>query len=176
MPAPSPPLKTISELVLWNDLQNCRCITPDVIRVIKMPSFQYFLYLREQRKSPGARSGEQAGFSNTVICLVAKISLTDSAVWAGVLSWCKFHELLAKSSGRFHLIFFTQPFQYFQIVNLADCLSSWNKLIMNNPSNIKKKVRNIVLTLNLDRLNFFGRGELAVFHCALCRFISGSYW
>ena len=51
MPMPSPPLKTILELVLWNGLQSCRCITPDDINVIKMPSFQYFLYLREQKKS-----------------------------------------------------------------------------------------------------------------------------
>ena len=50
MPAPSPPFKTILELLLWNDLQSCLCITPDVISVIKMPSFQYFLYLREQKK------------------------------------------------------------------------------------------------------------------------------
>ena len=28
--------------------------------------------------------------------------------------------------------------QYFQIVNLVDCLSSWYKFILNNPSNIKK--------------------------------------
>ena len=59
MSAPSPPFKTILEMVLWNGLQSCRCITPDVINVIKMPSFQYFLYLREQeKKSLGARSGE----------------------------------------------------------------------------------------------------------------------
>ena len=51
IPAPSPPFKTILELVLWNGLQSCSCITPDVINVIKMPSFQYFLYLREQKKS-----------------------------------------------------------------------------------------------------------------------------
>jgi hypothetical protein len=50
MSVPSPPFKTILELVLWNGLQICRCITPDVINVIKMPSFQYFLYLREQKK------------------------------------------------------------------------------------------------------------------------------
>jgi len=49
MPAPSPPFKTILELVLWNGLQNCCRINP-VINVIKMPSFQYFLYLREQKK------------------------------------------------------------------------------------------------------------------------------
>ena len=53
MQAPSPPFKIILELVLWNGLQSCRCITPDVINVIKMPSFQYFLYLREQKKVTG---------------------------------------------------------------------------------------------------------------------------
>ena len=53
MPAPSPPFKTILKLVLWNGLQSCRCITPDDINVIKMPSFQYFLYLQEQKKVIG---------------------------------------------------------------------------------------------------------------------------
>ena len=54
MPAPNPPFKTILELVLWNDLQSCRCITPYVINVIKIPSFQCFLYLREQKKVTGS--------------------------------------------------------------------------------------------------------------------------
>ena len=53
MPAPSPSFQTILELVLWNDLQSCRCITPDVINVIKIASFQYFLYLREQKRVNG---------------------------------------------------------------------------------------------------------------------------
>jgi len=53
MPAPSPPFKTILELVLWNGLQSCRRITPDVINVIKMTSFHYFLYPREQIKVTG---------------------------------------------------------------------------------------------------------------------------
>jgi len=53
MPVPSPPFKTVLELVLWNGLQSCHCITPDVISVIKMPSFQYFLYLWEQKKVTG---------------------------------------------------------------------------------------------------------------------------
>jgi len=53
MPAPSPPFKTILEMVLWNGLQSCRCITADVIHVIKMPAFQNFLYLREQKKVIG---------------------------------------------------------------------------------------------------------------------------
>jgi hypothetical protein len=54
MPAPSPPIKTILELVLWNGFQSYRCITPDVINVIKMPSFQYFLYLQDQKKVTGS--------------------------------------------------------------------------------------------------------------------------
>jgi len=53
MPAPSPPFKTILELVLCNCLQTCRCITPDVMNVIKMLSFQYVLYLRELKKVTG---------------------------------------------------------------------------------------------------------------------------
>jgi len=53
MPAPSPHFKTILELVLWDGLQSCCCITPEVINVIKMPSFHYFLYLREQKKVTG---------------------------------------------------------------------------------------------------------------------------
>jgi hypothetical protein len=51
MPAPSLPFKIILELVLRNDLHSCRRITPDVIIVIKMHSFKYFLYLREEEKS-----------------------------------------------------------------------------------------------------------------------------
>ena len=75
MSVPSPPFKTILEMILWNVLQSFHFITPDVINVIKMPSFQYFIYLREHKKSLVARSGEQAGCSNTVTCLVAKNSL-----------------------------------------------------------------------------------------------------
>jgi len=54
MPAPSTPFKTTLELVLWNGLQSCRCITPDIINAIKMPSFKNFLYLREKKKVTGA--------------------------------------------------------------------------------------------------------------------------
>jgi hypothetical protein len=42
--------KRILALVLWNGLQSCFYITPDIINVIKMPSFKYFLHLREQKK------------------------------------------------------------------------------------------------------------------------------
>jgi hypothetical protein len=65
-PVPGPPFKTVLELVLWNGLQNCRSVTADVI---KMPSFQYFLYVQERiqviwgldmvnRQGLGVRYGE----------------------------------------------------------------------------------------------------------------------
>jgi len=53
MPAPSPHFKTILELILWKGLQSCRFIAPDDINVIKMPCFQYLLYLREEKKVIG---------------------------------------------------------------------------------------------------------------------------
>jgi hypothetical protein len=54
------PSKQFWNWFLWNGLQSCHRITPDVINVIKMPSVQYFLYLPEQKKviGVGGRSGE----------------------------------------------------------------------------------------------------------------------
>jgi hypothetical protein len=55
IPAPSPPFKTILELVLWNG----HCIIPDdVTNAIKMLFFQYFLIFRNRKKSLGVRSSE----------------------------------------------------------------------------------------------------------------------
>jgi hypothetical protein len=50
--------KTILEMVLWNGFQSCRRINPGVISVIKMPSFQYFIYLWKQKKPLEAKSGK----------------------------------------------------------------------------------------------------------------------
>jgi hypothetical protein len=50
---PGQPFKTNLELVLWNGLQTCCHITPDVISVIKMPSIKYFPYLWERKKVIG---------------------------------------------------------------------------------------------------------------------------
>jgi len=47
--------------------------------------------------------------------------------------------VVGKKFGSFPSNFITQPFQYFQIVNLVDCLSSWYKFIMYNPSNISSQ-------------------------------------
>jgi hypothetical protein len=54
MPAPSPPFKTVLEMVLWNGLKSCYRITPDVI---KMPFNVSFIFAN-RKKSLGARSGE----------------------------------------------------------------------------------------------------------------------
>jgi hypothetical protein len=51
MPGPSVQFKTILELVWWNGLHSCHRITPDPINVKKTCPFQYFIYLREQKKS-----------------------------------------------------------------------------------------------------------------------------
>ena len=40
--------------------------------------------------------------------------------------------VVGKKFRSFPCNFFTQPFQYFQIVNLVDCLSNWYKFIMDN--------------------------------------------
>jgi hypothetical protein len=78
MPAPSPPFKTILEMVLWKGFQSCRCVTPDVI---KMHSSQYILYLWEQKKVIwGLDPMNWQGVPTLFFWLVAKKSLTDSAV------------------------------------------------------------------------------------------------
>ena len=95
-----------------------------------------------RKKSRGARSGEYAGYSNTVICLVAKNSSQtvpcEQVHCHNARSMSCWQEVWVVS------VFFTQPFCYFQIVNLVDCLSSWYKFIMNNPSNIKKSQQHCV--------------------------------
>jgi len=50
IPAPSPPFKTILELVLWNGLQSCHCITPDVSMLSKSLPFN-FSFISGNRKS-----------------------------------------------------------------------------------------------------------------------------
>jgi len=56
---PNSPFKTILELVLWNGLQSCRCITSDVINVIKIPFLSIFsLSSGTEKRHWGARSGE----------------------------------------------------------------------------------------------------------------------
>jgi hypothetical protein len=77
MPAPSPPFKTILELVLWNGLQACSRIIPDVISVIKMPSFQYFLLSSGTEKSHWRL--DRVNKEGIPAQLLAKNSLTESA-------------------------------------------------------------------------------------------------
>ncbi|XP_074174905.1 uncharacterized protein LOC141568564 isoform X3 [Rhinolophus sinicus] len=55
MPVPSPPFNAILELSFWNGHQSCHHITLDVLNVIQMSSFQYFLYLRVKKEVIGVQ-------------------------------------------------------------------------------------------------------------------------
>jgi hypothetical protein len=61
-----------------------------------------------------------------------------------------------KKFGPFPSNFSTQPFQYFQIVNLVDCLSSWYKFIVNEAHG--GEFANFIVGLRIcDKvLTFFG--------------------
>ena len=104
MSAPSPPSK---------QFYNWFCVTAFRATVVlllmssvssKCLPFNISFTSGNKKKSLGLYPVNKQGVP-TVICLVAKNSFTDSAMWAGELPWCKIHELLAKSSVRFHLTF-----------------------------------------------------------------------
>ena len=72
MPAPSPPFKTF-----WNWFCGMAFRAAVVLLLMSSMSpkclpFNISFIFGNRKKSLGARSGEQAGCSNTVICLVAK--------------------------------------------------------------------------------------------------------
>jgi hypothetical protein len=46
---------SLPQVIMMMENMVCHPIVPDVINVIKMPSFQYFLYLLEQKKVSGAK-------------------------------------------------------------------------------------------------------------------------
>ncbi|GFU95502.1 hypothetical protein TNCV_2729561 [Trichonephila clavipes] len=48
-----------------------------------------------------AKSGKYGACSSTGVRSSAKYRFTDSALWAGALSWCKIHELFFHNSGHF---------------------------------------------------------------------------
>jgi hypothetical protein len=50
--------KTVLELVLWNGLESCRHIIPDVINAIKMPLLLVFPLSSVTEKVTGAGPGE----------------------------------------------------------------------------------------------------------------------
>jgi hypothetical protein len=58
MTEPSPPFKTILELVLLNGLQSSRRFNPDIINVIKMLPFNISFISGNRKKSLGTRSDE----------------------------------------------------------------------------------------------------------------------
>ena len=69
---------------------------------------------------------------------------------------------------------FPQSFKDFPIKSLIDSLSWWHKFLVVNPLTVKKQM-SIDFILDLLILAFLGRGEFAVCHSRLWRFVSGSY-
>ena len=55
--------------------------------------FKADLIFGNKKKSQGAKSGEYDACSSTGVPPAAKWCFTDSALWAGALSWCKIHNL-----------------------------------------------------------------------------------
>jgi hypothetical protein len=53
MPARNPHLKTILEMILWNGLQSCRRITPDVISVVTYLPFNISFIFGNRKKVTG---------------------------------------------------------------------------------------------------------------------------
>jgi len=71
---------------------------------------------------------------------------------------------------------FPKSFKDFPMNSLIDSLSWWHKFLVEDPLTFKKKKQmSIDLILNLLIFAFLGRGEFAVCHSRLWRFVSGSY-
>jgi hypothetical protein len=58
MPAPSPPFKTVLELVLWNDLQAAAVLFLMSSMPSKCLSFNIFFIIGNRKRLLGATSGE----------------------------------------------------------------------------------------------------------------------
>ena len=69
---------------------------------------------------------------------------------------------------------FRESFKDFLIKSLIDSLSWWHKFLVEDPL-LSKIQMSIDLILDLLILAFLGRGEFAVCHSRLWRFVSGSY-
>jgi len=71
---------------------------------------------------------------------------------------------------------FPKSFKDSPIKSLIDSLSWWHRFLVDDPLTVKnKKHISIDLILDLLILAFLGRGEFAVCHPLLWRFVSGSY-
>ena len=67
-----------------------------------------------------------------------------------------------------------QTLQDIQVELFIDCLTTWNKLIMNNTLPIKKKLSTSPSHLSDSDVLFFGHGDNFPIHCDDCTFVSTS--
>ena len=70
---------------------------------------------------------------------------------------------------------FPESFKDFPIKSLIDSLPWWHTFLVDDPLTVKKKQISVDLIFDLLILAYLGRGEFAVCHSRLWRFVSGSY-
>ena len=68
---------------------------------------------------------------------------------------------------------FPESFKDFPIKSVIDSLSWWHRFLVDDPLTSKKVSNDLILDLLI--LAFLGRGQFAVCHSRLWRFVSGSY-
>ena len=100
-------------------------------------SFSEDLNFGNKKKSTGAKSGEYGGWGTTVVSCFVENSWIRSDTWPGALSWCSIQVLFVQASGLFLCTASLKCFRTFR-KNSIDCLTTWNKLIMNDTLPIKK--------------------------------------
>lgn len=122
-----------------------------------------------------AKSGEYGGCSITEMRLSAKNSLTAIVVWAGALSWCRIHVLfltnLVSSSSLVLWVYIGPRYNIFDLL-FGLQVPIW----LLSYSLYRKKMISITFNLDLIIRAFVILGEVRVFQCIDCRFISESYW
>jgi hypothetical protein len=97
-PTMLPLLETFWELLLWYSFQ-CRCHTSGIpSKSWNLRPFRADFISGKSQKSLGAKWGEQGGCYISVIDFWARNCLTESALWAGALSWWRIQSL-DQSSG-----------------------------------------------------------------------------
>jgi len=88
-----PLIETFLDLLMWNSFQWRRHIFWISSISWNIQPFKTAFIFGNSQKSFGAKSGEQGGCSISVIDFWARNCFTESALWAGILSWWRIQSL-----------------------------------------------------------------------------------
>jgi hypothetical protein len=117
-----------------------------------------------RQKSFGAKSGEQGGYSISVIDFWARNCLTERDLWAVALSWWRIQSL-----GQNQVFLYTRlqvTASVFPYKSLVDCLALWNEFKVNCNLNIEGSYEHFSVS-GFDTRDFLGRGVIGCFHWKL---------